>query len=146
MKTSLLVTAVVLAAATASALAEDTGITRVRIPMRAIEKSGESGTARLTSLGDERTQVDIVLKGAPKGVAQPAHIHEGSCAKLNPQPKYGLNNVVDGKSSTQVPVGLAALQTGNLAINVHKSTDDISTYVACGSIPVAKGKKAGGKK
>ncbi len=52
-------------------------------------KSGESGTARLTPAGD-KTKVEISLKGAPKGVAQPAHVHEGSCAKLYPKPMSGL--------------------------------------------------------
>lgn len=96
-------------------------------------KSGESGTARLTPAGD-KTKVEINLKGAPKGVSQPAHVHEGSCAKLDPKPKYGLANVVDGKSSTEVPVSMDTLMGGNLAINVHKSADDVKTYVACGDI------------
>ena len=142
MKATILVTAV-LAAACTSALAQDSGIKKVTVRMHAVEKSGESGTARLTSLGSDRTQVDINLKGAPKGVPQPAHIHEGTCDKLNPQPKWGLNNVVDGKSSTQVPAGLDELQSGTFAINVHKSEKDISTYFSCGAIPKAraKGKK-----
>ena len=74
------------------------------------------------------------MKGTPKGVAQPAHIHEGSCAKLDPKPKYGLSNVTDGKSSTTVPVSLDTLTKGGLAINVHKSAEDLKTYVACGDI------------
>jgi hypothetical protein len=141
MKAKLLVGVALVAGAAAAAFAQDSGITKVRVRMHAVEKSGEHGTATLTSLGSERTQVDVSLKGFPKGVAQPAHIHEGNCKKLNPQPKWGLSNVVDGKSSTQVPVGLETLQAGNLAINVHKSPQDISTYFSCGSIPKAKAKK-----
>ena len=141
MKARWLIGVAVLAGAAAAASAQDGGITKVRVRMHAVEKSGEQGTATLTSLGSERTQVDLSLKGFPKGVAQPAHIHEGSCKKLNPQPKWGLSNVVDGKSSTQVPVGLEELQKGGLAINVHKSAQDISTYFSCGNIPKAKAKK-----
>jgi hypothetical protein len=96
-------------------------------------KSGESGTARLTAEGDQ-TKVEITLKGAPKGVEQPAHIHAGTCAKLDPKPKHGLENVVDGKSTTTVPVKLDSLLSGRNAINVHKSKEDIKTYVACGNI------------
>ena len=96
-------------------------------------KSGESGTARLTPAGD-KTKVEISLKGAPKGVAQPAHVHEGTCAKLDPKPKYGLENVVDGKSTTEVPASIQTLTAGKLAINVHKSADEAKTYVACGNI------------
>jgi Cu/Zn superoxide dismutase len=108
-------------------------------------KSGESGTARLTPEGD-KTKVQVNLKGAPKGVSQPAHIHEGSCAKLDPKPKYGLQNVVDGKSTSEVPVSVDALMSGSYAINVHKSADDIKTYVACGAIKKPAAKKSSEKK
>jgi len=96
-------------------------------------KSGETGTAMLTAEGSS-TKVEVTIKGGPKGVAQPAHIHEGSCSKLDPKPKYGLSNVTDGKSTTTVPVSLDTLTKGDLAINVHKSAEDLKTYVACGDI------------
>jgi hypothetical protein len=116
------------------------------VRMAAQNKSGESGTARLTAEGADKTKVEISLKGAPKGVDQPAHIHMGSCAKLDPKPKYGLENVVDGKSSTEVPVGLAELRKGGMAINVHKSKEDIKTYVSCGDIKGRGAAKKGGDK
>ena len=116
----------------------------VTVRMHAQNKSGESGTAKLTPMGADKTQVVISLKGAPKGTPQPAHIHEGSCAKLDPKPKYGLENVVDGKSSTVVPQGIDAVR--GMAINVHKSADDIKTYVSCGDIGKGGGMmKKGGK-
>src|SRR4030095_12319388 len=93
------------------------------------------GTATLTPQGDG-TKVEISLKGQPMGVAQPAHIHDGSCAKLDPKPKHGLANVTDGKSTTVVPVKLDDLKKEKVAINVHRSTDDLKTYVACGDITV----------
>ncbi len=95
--------------------------------------SGELGTVTLTAVGD-KTRVDIALANAPTDVAQPAHIHEGSCAKLNPKPKYPLANIVDGTSTYLVDVPLAQLVAGGLAVNVHKSTTDIPTYVACGEL------------
>jgi hypothetical protein len=116
------------------------------VKMGAQNKSGESGTAKLTAEGEDKTRVEISLKGAPKGVDQPAHIHEGSCAKLDPKPKLGLENVVDGKSTTVVPMSLADLRKGNLAINVHKSKEDIKTYVSCGDIKGGGAKKSGDKK
>ena len=109
----------------------------VSVKMGAQNKSGESGSAKLTPEGDQ-TKVEITLKGGPKGVAQPAHVHEGSCAKLDPKPKYPLSNVVDGKSTTTIPVKLADLQGGNMAINVHKSAEDVKTYVSCGDIKKRK--------
>ena len=120
----------------------------VKVSMKAQNKSGESGSARLTPEGPDKTRVEIMLKGGPKGTPQPAHIHEGTCAKLDPKPKQGLENVVDGKSSTVVPVGIDSLTSGKMAINVHKSKEEINTYVSCGNISKGggAGKKGGEKK
>lgn len=95
--------------------------------------SGEIGTVTLTSVGD-KTRVDVAIANTPADVAQPAHIHPGSCAKLDPKPKYPLANVVDGVSTTTVDVPLATLLAGGLAVNVHKSTTDIPTYVSCADL------------
>jgi hypothetical protein len=139
MKVKMLAALVALACASGLVVAQDkaskkSGPKAVNVRIAQQARSGESGSAKLTPLGPDKTQVEITLKGAPKGTPQPAHIHEGPCAKLNPQPKYGLQNVVDGKSTSEVPVGLDQLTTGKLSINVHKSADDIKTYVACGTI------------
>jgi hypothetical protein len=123
--------------ASATAFAQQKSIT---VPIHAQNKSGETGSAKLTPDGDQ-TKVEISLKGASKAGSQPAHIHDGSCAKLDPKPKYGLSNVENGKSSTTVPVKLDQLTGGNLAINVHKSAEDLKTYVACGDIKAAAASK-----
>jgi hypothetical protein len=99
--------------------------------------SGESGTATFTSTEGNKTKVQIKLKGQPKGVAQPAHLHAGGCANLDPKPKYGLENVVNGKSTTVIPVDAGVLFQEGLAVNVHKSAQDIQTYVACGDVSKA---------
>jgi opacity protein-like surface antigen len=106
----------------------------VTVPIKAQNGSGQTGTATLTQTGDDILVV-IDLKGTGSD-AEPAHIHPGTCAKLNPAPKYPLANVVDGKSTSTVKgVKITDLQTGGFAINVHKSTSDLATYVACGDIP-----------
>ena len=143
MKRQLLACALALATATGVALAQDAKkdgkkAKSVSVSMKAQNKSGESGSAKLTPVGADKTKVEISLKGGPKGTAQPAHIHQGTCAKLDPKPKYGLENVVDGKSTTEVPAGIDAVR--GMAINVHKSADDLKTYVSCGDI------KGGAKK
>ena len=109
----------------------------VSVKIGAQNKSGESGSAKLTAEGDQ-TKVVVSVKGAPKGVSQPMHIHEGSCAKLDPKPKYPLSNLENGKSTTTIPVKLEDLQHGGMAINVHKSAQDVKTYVACGDIKAKK--------
>ncbi len=94
--------------------------------------SGESGTATLTPLGN-RTKVVLDLKGAV-APRQPAHIHEGSCAKLDTSPAYGLSDVKSGTSTSIVDAKLSALRRGSFAINVHESADATGNYVACGEI------------
>lgn len=100
--------------------------------------SGENGTATLTQSGDE-LKVKLAITGGTGD--QPAHIHKGTCAKLDPKPAYPLTTVMDGKSSTTLKdVKLSALTSGTYAINVHKSTTDIKDYVACGDLTVASAK------
>jgi Cu/Zn superoxide dismutase len=100
--------------------------------LNALNGSGEHGTVALKPRG-AKTVVEIHLLGAPAG-PQPAHIHSGSCAKLDPTPKYPLTPVVDGISETSVNQPIAVLTAGGLAVNVHKSPTDIKDYVACANL------------
>jgi hypothetical protein len=103
----------------------------VTVVMKALNGSGENGNATLRDT-PKGLVVTIHVKNA-KG-PQPAHIHKGSCAKLDPKPEYALHNVVNGMSVTTVPGVTIAALTGKSAINVHKSLTDIPTYVSCGDI------------
>lgn len=105
----------------------------VTITLHAQNDSGETGAATLQQQGDDLlVYVRVVNPVAP---AQPAHIHEGTCAKLNPIPKYPLSPIKDGRSTTRIRnLQLASLLAAPFAINVHKSPNDIATYVACGNI------------
>jgi hypothetical protein len=94
--------------------------------------SGQHGTVALKARG-AKTVVEIHLLGAST-TAEPAHIHMGSCSKLNPAPKYPLTSVVDGISETTVNQPISALTAGGMAVNVHKSASDLKTYVACGNL------------
>ena len=105
----------------------------ITVTMNSQSGSGETGTATLTAKGT-KTQVVVSLTGEPAAGSQPAHIHPGSCAKLNPIPKYPLSPVVGGKSTTVVPATLASLSTGHWAINVHESAKNLKKYVSCGDI------------
>ena len=95
--------------------------------------SGQSGTATLTADG-EQTRVVIEIDGDPVSASQPAHIHEGTCEELTPEPAYGLPNVADGTSDTTVDVSLETLTSGAYAINLHMSDEDLTTYTSCGNI------------
>jgi opacity protein-like surface antigen len=106
----------------------------VRVNVSALNKSGENGTATLTQIGND-TLIELAFPDTG-AIPQPAHIHTGSCAKLTPAPTMFESGYVGGKSTTTLKnVSLASLQNGNFAINVHKSTSDLGTYVACGDIP-----------
>ena len=88
-----------------------------------------SGTVTFSAVGD-RTGVEVKVE--PDGnMDMPAHIHPGTCANLTPQPKYPLGNVRNGTSTTVVPATIDQLFAGNLAVNIHKSNDDLKTYTAC---------------
>lgn len=103
------------------------------VNLNAQNASGETGTATLTQQPDG-VQVVISLANAP-AAAQPAHIHLGTCDKLNPAPEYPLESIMAGNSTTLVKgVTIDQLLAKTSAINVHKSTSDLGTYVACGNI------------
>ena len=107
-------------------------VTTVTIPMKELNNSGENGTATLTQQSDG-VKIVISLKGAPS-TAQPTHIHIGTCGNIKAAPEYALSNTVDGSSTSTVSVSLDTLLAGKYAINVHKSADDLGTYVSCGDI------------
>ena len=62
--------------------------------------SGEAGTATLLD-GVDGLIVRLRLEGASGD--QPAHIHTGSCDKLNPKPAYPLKTLHDGFSEIEDP-------------------------------------------
>jgi hypothetical protein len=93
--------------------------------------SGEDGTVTMTAVDAGHTQVVIQLSNGTS-TPQPAHVHEGTCATLNPKPLYPLNNVVDGMSDTTIAVSLDSIVHGGYAVNVHKSATEAAIYVSCG--------------
>ena len=99
------------------------------ITLRTLNGSGVTGTVSFTDVGF-RTAVDVTVNPAGN-LDMPAHIHPGTCDNLTPQPKYPLENVKDGVSKTIVPAPMDELFGGNLAVNIHKSNDDLKTYTAC---------------
>jgi hypothetical protein len=104
------------------------------IKMVAENHSGENGTATLTQVADG-VRVSVLLAHAPAGIAQPTHIHIGTCSNINKAPEYGLASTVDGKGDSTVRgVTLQQLLDGHYAVNVHKSGTELGTYASCGNI------------
>lgn len=111
---------------------------RVSINLNPQNHSGEFGGATLIQKGSDL----VVMVHMRNAVAptQPIHIHEGTCDKLNPKPKYPLSNVQDGDSYTVLKgVQLSSLLSSPFAINVHKSPNEVGTYVSCGNIVAPHG-------
>lgn len=106
----------------------------VTVTLAQLNGSGESGTATLTKVGSQTKVVLAVQGSAATAPPQPAHIHKGSCSKLDPTPAYALADVTGGKSTSTVAAKLDDLRKSAFAINVHKSAAAIGTYVACGDI------------
>ena len=105
----------------------------VTVDMKALNGSGETGSAMVTQESDG-VKVVVTLKNAPAD-AQPTHIHIGTCGNIKAAPEYALQSVTNGTSTTVVKgVSLDDLLKGHYAINVHKSTSDLGTYVSCGDI------------
>jgi hypothetical protein len=108
----------------------------VTITLHAVEASGVTGTAVLTPLNGSGIKVTLELANVPPGDL-PAHIHFDTCA--NPSTiRYGLSNVVNGRSETTVVTPIAYLRRGHgrFSINVHKAESDLP-IIACGDIPPA---------
>lgn len=112
----------------------EAGAGEVVVDLAEVEGSGQTGTATLTPEGNS-TRVLILIDGEGVSGNQPAHIHKGTCAELNPEPAFGLLEVQNSFSETTVDAPLASLQGGKYAINLHMSPQDLATYTSCGDIP-----------
>ena len=113
-------------AACSSPAAEET----LTVELMPLNGSGVTGSVRLSTVEAGRTLVEIEVD--PAGHPDmPAHIHPGTCAELTPQPAYPLANVIDGRSSTEVPASLDELLAGELAVNLHLSNMELDVYSAC---------------
>jgi len=101
----------------------------------------------------------VLAQDAPPAgvVTHPAHVHMGSCAELDPNPKYPLTSVgprltednelpatedVKGSltaspveySETEIEANFDELLEESHAINIHESDQNVQNYIACGDI------------
>ena len=103
------------------------------VEFQTLNDSGVTGSATLTDLGDGQTRVVVEVDSAGHA-DMPAHVHPGTCVDLVPQPRYPLQNVVDGESETEIAASLDDLFAGGLALNIHASNEDMGTYTACAEL------------
>ena len=122
-----------LAVLVALALVACGGAAARTVQLETLNNSGVTGTVTLTETGEGRTRVQVNVEPGDNA-DMPAHIHPGSCTNLQPQPKFPLQNVVNGSSTTIVSATLAELTAGDLAVNLHRSNEDLGTYTACADL------------
>lgn len=120
--------AAIVAFAVVAAACQQGSVTRT-LPLVTLNDSGVAGDVSFREV-EGRTEVEVRVEPAGN-LDMPAHIHPGSCDDLIPQPKYPLENVRDGVSRTTVPARVDDLFAGGLALNIHRSNDDLGTYTAC---------------
>jgi hypothetical protein len=126
--------AAIVAIASAAASAYPSSVT---VKLYAQNRPGETGTATFKQIAGGVTIV-VEMAGGQNGT-QPIHIHTGTCAKLNPVPKYHLADIVHGSSTTTISgITLGDLLEGKYVIDVHEGSADITTYVACAAIALPK--------
>ena len=100
--------------------------------------SGVEGTVTLTDLGSGRTRVEITVHDAGNP-DMPGHIHSGTCDAMIPQPQFALVNVMNGRSTTEIPASVDDLLGSNAVVNLHQSNEAMEVSTACAPIPDAPG-------
>jgi hypothetical protein len=110
----------------------------LNLKLYAQNRPGETGIATLDQIPGG-VMIVVKMSGGQNG-SQPIHIHTGTCANLEPFPKYSLTNVVHGSSTTTISgITLGDLLKGEYVIDVHESSADIKRYVACAAIAMPAG-------
>lgn len=86
-----------------------------------------------------RTIAGVTISNAAPGGVHPWHVHQGQCgsngAILGPADAYPPLNVAnDGTASAQANLDIPLPQSGEYHVNVHASSDNMGTIVACGNL------------
>jgi hypothetical protein len=105
------------------------------LTLELVEQNGsrQEGTAILTPNGDGGTTVAIELSNPPD-VPQPSHIHSGTCDDIG-DVVVPLENLVAGRSETDVDMSIGDLRDEPLIVHAHKSEAEFDVSVACSAIP-----------
>ena len=87
----------------------------------------------------DKTQASVSISNAVPGGRHPWHVHRGQCGTdkgiLGPPDAYPpLKVEKDGRASTTTTLPIGFPKTGEFFVNVHASSKNMSTIVACGNL------------
>jgi hypothetical protein len=85
------------------------------------------------------TVAGVTISNAAPGGVHPWHVHQGECggngAILGPADAYPpLNVATDGTASAQANLDIPLPESGDYHVNVHASSDNMGTIIACGNL------------
>jgi hypothetical protein len=87
----------------------------------------------------DQTLAHVDIGNAVPGAVHPWHVHRGRCGSdqgiLGPADAYGALKVNgDGKASSTATLQMPLPKTGEYFVNVHASSKNMNTIVACGNL------------
>ena len=124
-------------------VARDVGAMRWTANLTPQAGSTIMGSATLTPMAGNRTQVVVTVHGAPPNVNLPWFIHQGTCSA--PGPIFGsrasypmLGTSGDGRAQLQTELLLNPPTVGMHIVAVHAGPGD-PTVIACGEVTQRSG-------
>ncbi len=107
------------------------------VPLRPIANAALTGTATFVDLGNGASQAIVTVSGAASADAGPVDLRDGSCPVPGAS-RHALATLAGGTSSSEVPVSVASLKQGRVAVVVHHvpppAINDATGILACGTI------------
>lgn len=104
-----------------------------RFAIAPVGASHERGSLTLIPTTDSTTLLRIRLAHQPPGAIQPAEIHSGTCADVDPNVRHVLTSVLSGKSDTKLDISETYLMHIPTVLVVRLSRYN-GTAVACAQI------------
>jgi hypothetical protein len=99
-----------------------------------------TGAASVMGVGDSsKSKIQVSINNATPNAQLPWHLHRGSCGNDqgivgDPNAYQPLQVGSDGQATGSAVIGVATPRSGEYMINVHASTADLATIVACGNL------------
>lgn len=107
------------------------------VPLRPIGNVALTGTATFVDLGNGASQAIVTVSGAASADAGPVDLRNGSCPVPGAS-RHAIATLAGGTSSSEVPISVASLKEGHVAVVVHHvpppAINDATGILACGTI------------